>query len=79
MFSDLFPYLATRTFTRAGVTGPQAPWENAFAFHACPEGSRCPEHISALKDLGSRRISGFYAHFLELAGRLATGNIYMLW
>jgi hypothetical protein len=76
--SDQFASLATRTPFRASVLRPAAVLIN-LALHGCPEGFRCPEHISAPKDLGSKRISVFYAHFLESPRTLWEGDIYMLW
>src|SRR5258706_839493 len=52
----LTSFLASLRTISAPVSGPRP----ILALHASPGGSRCPEHISALKNLASKRISPFY-------------------
>jgi hypothetical protein len=42
--------------------------ETSFTLNIGSEGFRCPEHISALKNPGSKRISAFYWVFCPFLG-----------
>ena len=51
----MFPCLSTRTFAAPPLFGLRLPGPPCLS-----GGSRCPEHISALKNLKSELISAFY-------------------
>ncbi len=85
LFPDMFPDQFPSPRHPNLVPAPESPARGfeprifALPSIACSEGSRCSEHISALKDLRSKRISVFYAHFVEFEGEQTEGYIYMLW